>query len=157
MQPTVLDRLIEIGDLFQRDMARAFDGTGLTLARTAVLWVVHGSGPVTQQTLASALDVTPRNVTGLVDALESTGFVHRRPHPTDRRAILVELTESGEQAMATMAREHDELTSVLTDAVAPADRDAFARGLEAVAAKLRDLVAEQAGEQAAARAGEAES
>jgi len=141
MQPTVVDRLIEIGELFQRDMARTFEGTALTLARTAVLWVLHGSGPVTQQTLATALEVTPRNVTGLVDALEATGFVRRRPHPTDRRATLVELTETGEQATTTMVREHDELTSVLTDAVAPADRDAFARGLEAVAAKLRELVA----------------
>ena len=34
MTPTVLDRLLLISELFQKDMARAFDGTPLTPART---------------------------------------------------------------------------------------------------------------------------
>jgi DNA-binding MarR family transcriptional regulator len=37
----------------------------------------------------------PRNVTSLVDALESAGFVARSPHPTDRRATVVSLTRQG--------------------------------------------------------------
>ncbi len=41
---------------------------------------------MTQRALADALQVTPRNVTGLVDALADSGFVERAPHPTDRRA-----------------------------------------------------------------------
>ena len=44
-------------------------------------------------------------MTSLVDALESTGYVERRPHPSDRRAVLVALTAAGQETMATMARE----------------------------------------------------
>lgn len=142
MQPGILDRLLEIGDLFQRDMARAFEGTGLTTARVHVLWTLQSAGPQTQQALAAALGVTPRNITGLVDGLEATGHVERSPHPSDRRATIVSLTPSGMTQMAQMAREHVELTAMLTDAVAPADRGAFERGVEAVAARLRALVAE---------------
>jgi hypothetical protein len=44
---TVLDRLLEIGELFQKDMARAFEGTPLTSARTRVLWELQHTGPST--------------------------------------------------------------------------------------------------------------
>jgi DNA-binding MarR family transcriptional regulator len=34
-------------------------------------------------------------VTNIVDRLQADGFVRRIPHPTDRRATLVEITETG--------------------------------------------------------------
>lgn len=34
-----------------------------------------------------------------IDTLECRGLVHRSPHPTDRRALFVELTQKGRQAM----------------------------------------------------------
>ena len=91
----VFDRLLEIALLIQDDLANFFTGTGLTPSRTHLLWELHRLGPCTQQALATALNVTPRNVTGLVDALEAGGFVDRRLHPNDRRATLVTLTELG--------------------------------------------------------------
>lgn len=139
--PTVLDRLLEIGDLFQKDMARAFAGTPLTVARTHLLWQLNHSGPSTQQSLASALEVSARNITGLVDALEAAGYVIRSRHPTDRRATIVSLTPSARAAMGEMQRQHAELTSELLSVVEPADRDALARGIDAIAARLRELVA----------------
>jgi DNA-binding MarR family transcriptional regulator len=45
--------------------------------------------------LAGALEIDPPNATVLVDDLESLGLVRRRPHPTDRRAKLVEVTRKG--------------------------------------------------------------
>jgi MarR family len=55
----------------------------------AVIWQLHQQGPVTQRTLSQALRVSPRNVTGLLDALEAGGYVTRGRHPTDRRAQLM--------------------------------------------------------------------
>ena len=142
---TVLDRLLEISELFQKDMARAFDGTPLTAARVRLLWDLQHEGPSTQHALATRLDVSPRNITGLVDALEAGGYVERSPHPTDRRATIVSLTASARRMMRQMQREHAELSADLLGAVALADRAAFERGVEAIAAHLRALVeAEQA-------------
>ncbi len=45
--------------------------------------------------LASALTIDAPNATTVVDDLEGLGLVRRRPHPTDRRAKLVELTRKG--------------------------------------------------------------
>jgi len=139
--PTVLDRLLEIGELFQHDMATAFAGTSLTPARVRVLWVIQHGGPMTQQALARSLEVSARNVTALVDVLEAGGHVRRSPHPTDRRATIVSLTEAAEVRMREMQREHADLTADLLDAVAPADRPALERGVDAIAERLRALIA----------------
>ncbi|MET0932288.1 MAG: MarR family transcriptional regulator [Mycetocola sp.] len=142
--PTALDRLLEIGELFQADMARAFAGTALTTSRTHLLWVLAGTGPSTQHALAGAMQVSARNITGLVDALEEAGYVRRSPHPTDRRALIVSLTPLGETTMAGMSRDHEDLSRDLMESVAPADRDAFARGLDAIATRIRTLVEREA-------------
>ena len=147
-ETTVLDRLLEIGELFQKDMARAFEGTALTSARTRVLWELQHTGPSTQHVLAERLAVSPRNITGLVDALEGGGYVTRSAHPSDRRATIVSLTASAEHMMGEMQREHAELTDDLLGAVEPADRAALERGVDAIAARLRELVAAEEARQA---------
>jgi DNA-binding MarR family transcriptional regulator len=57
--------------------------------------------------LSAALRVTPRNITGLVDALEADGLVARSAHPSDRRATLVSLTEKGKATTAAMGRDQE--------------------------------------------------
>ena len=152
-QITVLDRLLEISDLFQKDMARAFDGTPLTVARIRLLWELQHTGPSTQHALATRLEVSPRNITGLVDALEGSGYVERSPHPSDRRAIIVSLTAPAEAMMQQMQRDHAELTADLLGAVQPDDRAALERGVDAIAARLRELIAaDEAGRAARAEA-----
>ena len=133
------DRLLEIALLLERDMATSFAGTGLTAARAHLLWVLEHSGPSTQQALATALDVTPRNVTGLVDALESHGFVERGPHPSDRRATLVRLTAAGEQATAAMVADRLAIAARLVDGFAADRLERLAGDLETLAERLRGL------------------
>ena len=151
---TILDRLLEVSEMFQRDMANAFAGTPLTPSRVRVLWELAAHGPSSQHALATRLEVSPRNITGLVDALEAGGYVARSPHPTDRRSIIVSLGASAHELMSTMQQEHAELSADLLGAVAPADREALVRGIDAIADRLRELLAadeaRRAGEQAAA-------
>lgn len=149
MERTIFDRLLLVSHLLQRDMNRTFAGTPLSEARVGVLWVLQTRGPSTQQAIADALEVSARNISALVDGLESTGYVRRAPHPSDRRAVLVELTESSAELMATMQRQHGEVSTALLDSVPVADRAAFERGLDAVVARLGELVAEQEADDAA--------
>jgi DNA-binding MarR family transcriptional regulator len=53
--------------------------------------------PMSMGELAAALGIDPPNATVVVDDLEAMGLVRRRPHPTDRRAKLVEATRKGKQ------------------------------------------------------------
>ena len=50
--------------------------------------------------LARGANMTPQAMGELVDELEGLGLVARSPDPTDRRAKLITLTESGHQCVA---------------------------------------------------------
>lgn len=139
---TIFDKLLLISDLLQRDMNSSFAGTPLTASRVGVLWMVHHLGPSTQQSIAAALSVSARHVSGLVDVLERHGYVSRQAHPTDRRAVIVELTPSARSLVAEMQRQHDAVTVDLLSCVAEEDRAALDRGIEAIAARLTTLVTE---------------
>ncbi|MCZ2810711.1 MarR family transcriptional regulator [Modestobacter sp. VKM Ac-2979] len=136
----VFDRLLEIALLIQQDMSRELGPAGLTAARTHLLWEVHHRGPSTQQALAAALQVSPRNVTGLVDAVEKGGFARREPHPTDRRATLVTLTEQGTRAMADMVASRGQIAAHLVSDFDTAQLQRFTADLDAVTARLHELM-----------------
>lgn len=136
----VFDRLLEIAVLIQEDMARELEPAGLTTARTHLLWVAHHSGPMTQQALARALQVSARNITGLVDALEAGNFVRRSPHPTDRRATLVSLTEQGTRAVTEMEDQRRRIAAHLVSDFDAARLERFRADLDAVTARLHELM-----------------
>jgi DNA-binding MarR family transcriptional regulator len=50
--------------------------------------------------LARVANMTPQAMGELVDELEGLGYLVRTPDPTDRRAKLIMLTESGHQCVA---------------------------------------------------------
>lgn len=139
---TIFDKLLLISDLLQRDMNDSFANTSLTPARVGVLWVIQNLGPSTQQAIASALDVSARNVSGLVDVLETSEYVVRTPHPSDRRAVIVDMTPAAKTMVEEMQRRHAEVTADLMGAVAAADRPALERGVEAIVVRLAELIAE---------------
>jgi DNA-binding MarR family transcriptional regulator len=72
------------------------DALGMTFGRTRALRRL-ARRPMSMSELASMLGIDRPNATVLVDDLEKQGLVERRPHPTDRRAKLVETTAKGKQ------------------------------------------------------------
>ena len=68
---------------------------GLPYTRLRLLETLHCQGPAMMRAVGDQLGLSPRNMTALVDALEDEGLVTRRTHPTDRRAVLLELTDEG--------------------------------------------------------------
>lgn len=136
----ILDRFLAVTALFERDLRREFEGTGLTMARTRLLWVLRRLGPSTQRALATALEVSPRNVTLLVDTLEGLELVARRPHPSDRRAVLVALTGRGRDVMSRMAAERQALAGELTAGLDDDDVDRLARDLAGIETRLREMI-----------------
>lgn len=135
----VFDRLLQIALLIQEDLARSFADSELTVARTHLLWELYHLGPSTQQRLATALKVSPRNVTGLVDALEAKSFVTRGPHPSDRRATLVTLTDRGLRTMTEMEQQRRQIATELVADLDPEQLETLRRGLDSVAARLEAL------------------
>jgi len=132
-----LDRLFELSIVLADAMSHGLTERGLTRARATVVWQLYHQGPLTQRQLSQALGTTPRNVTGLLDALEADGFVSRGPHPTDRRATVVTLTDRGEHASAMLHAEQQACASMLFDDIAPEQLAAFMATLDQVLDRLR--------------------
>lgn len=126
--------------LITADMSRDLAARGLTQSRTHLLWELSHRGPSTQRELAGALRVSPRNVTGLVDALVDTGFVVRTPHPTDRRATLVDFTPKGSAAVRVLEREQKDFARLLFQDMPEQQFSGLVEGLGAVLERLRGLV-----------------
>jgi DNA-binding MarR family transcriptional regulator len=85
----------------QQILLSAVDGAlrphGLTFARyeALVLLTFSRTGRLPMRVMGDRLQLHPTSVTNIVDRLQGDGLVRRTPHPTDRRATLVEITESG--------------------------------------------------------------
>ena len=71
----------------QRDRMRAALArqAGISTTDLDALEHLEADGPLTQRDLGERLSLTSGAVTMLVDRLERAGWVHRRPHPSDRR------------------------------------------------------------------------
>jgi len=94
---------------------------GMGFARGRVLWALQESGPVVMRALSQQLGISPRTVTGLIDALEADGWVTRTPHPDDRRATIIAVTPTAQAALSTLRSSYEGLAHDLLDGIDPAD------------------------------------
>jgi DNA-binding MarR family transcriptional regulator len=90
---------------FRTVMDRWLERHGLSESRMGVLWRLRHRDSITLGDLAVELDVSPRNITGLVDHLEADGLVERFPDADDRRATRVRLAASGKQKLIDIKTE----------------------------------------------------
>ncbi|TCC06186.1 MarR family winged helix-turn-helix transcriptional regulator [Kribbella soli] len=111
---------------------------GLGASDSQFMTLLQTYGPLTPRQLAEHTGLTSGTVTGVVDRLESHGFVTRRPDPRDRRKVVVTpsmeaiqdklvplYAEQGERMHAVLAtRSVEELKTIsefLADSIAEAD------------------------------------
>ena len=89
---------------------------------------------VTAGALAEHLHISTASVTKLLDRLERAGHIVRKPHPTDRRAVTVEITpETHRQVRRTMGLQHARRFEVAR-ALSPAEREIVTRFLTELSA-----------------------
>ncbi|MDE2580066.1 MAG: MarR family transcriptional regulator [Rhodospirillales bacterium] len=79
---------------------------GLTPTQLGVLEALWHKGPLTQVSLGRKLLSSPGNMTDVIDKLERRGLVCRGRKPGDRRAVQVDLTAAGRDAIAELFPRH---------------------------------------------------
>jgi DNA-binding MarR family transcriptional regulator len=119
----------------ERDRMRAALArqAGITATDLDALEHLEADGPLTQRELGDRLSLTSGAITMLVDRLERAGWVNRRPHPTDRRYLLLELSPNvAARTPQGLARYHAAIRE-LTATVHGKDRETIAAFLTAAA------------------------
>lgn len=101
-----VDEFAAFGPCYLKWVRSRLQEGGVTYARMRLLGTLHCNGSQIMSGISDDLGVTRRNVTALVDALEDEGLVRRRPHPTDRRATVIELTSRGAETTDSMYNGH---------------------------------------------------
>jgi DNA-binding MarR family transcriptional regulator len=128
---------IEVGEVlaFAAAIARR---TGLGLSEMAALeHLQHSHEGLTPTELGRRLSLSSGAITALVDRLERSGHVQRRPNPADRRSsVVLPVSEGLEEAgrhLVPVAAELFEMTAELTDE----QRATVGKDLEAATEILR--------------------
>jgi DNA-binding MarR family transcriptional regulator len=141
--PTATELVINLlvtASLLESRLDRILREARLTLGSFNVLQVVAGDPePVTPSDIAGRIPVpvTTATVTGVLDTLVRNGYVERRPHPTDRRRLLVHLTAGGREALGTVLPRILEGEKQWTGGMSKARRADLTAGLGAMQQRLR--------------------
>ena len=116
--PVFTDRTLgflvsDIARLLRRGMDRRLQSLGLTQAQWRAIVHLSRSEGMTQAALAESLEIQPITLTRLIDRMESAGWVERRTHPLDRRAVQLYLTAQSQPILEEM---HARAADTLNDA-----------------------------------------
>lgn len=97
----------------------------ITLPQMHTLEILGQQSPLRMKELAAKMGITTGTLTVNVDRLEKQGLVERIPHETDRRSILVALTEAGQELFREHHAHHLHLTRELQAALTPEESELF--------------------------------
>jgi MarR family transcriptional regulator, organic hydroperoxide resistance regulator len=122
-----------------RSRAARAEVAGLTLPQFHLLEALRDASELNVGALAEAAGVAPPTATRMLDCLARDGYVARRHSETDRRAVLVSLTESGGAAVEAAHVEVDAWRRRVFEALEPEEREQVAHLLT----RLTDVLEEQ--------------
>lgn len=144
--PAAHRRDIKLGYLIH-DVSRmrrtAFDQLmkpmGITRAQWWVLAHLSRHDGMAQTQLASMLDVGKASLGSLLDRLEATGFIERRPDATDRRMKRVFLSRSSIQLLERLVEVESAFNEQILGALTDNDRNELIRMLSSIKESLLGL------------------
>ena len=106
--------------------------TSVTLTQLAAMSTLDFRGPLTPGELAAHEKVQPPSMTRVLTALEERGLVARRPHPTDGRQVIVELTAAGKELCKDEVRMREAWLSRRVAELSPEDREVLRKAVEVI-------------------------
>ena len=109
---------------------------GLGVNDMAAMDHIFRGGPLGPAELGNLLGMRSASATALVDRLESAGHVERRPHPTDRRRLVVEPTPHAVEEVLGVIRPLVASLDAVAEELTPDERRAVARYLNRVSEVL---------------------
>lgn len=124
----LVPRVMRLAYFYDRAMQTASRQFGLKPGWLDVLSSLRRTGaphrmPATE--LARSVLLSSGGMTSRIDRMEEAGLVRRLPDPSDRRGVLVELTDKGHDVIDRAIDAHLELYARLTSVLGSAERNTF--------------------------------
>lgn len=117
------ESIMAVARRVRRSHMSALKPLGLNPSQSRAMHVLaRAEESVRLRDLADHLRIGPRSATEVVDSLESANLVSRRADPTDRRAVLVDLTETGRGVLDRINDARRHVSADLFDVLEPAER-----------------------------------
>ena len=120
-----------LSEYYERKLAHF----GLTAPQFFVFDALYRRDGIEIGALGSYVYLDSSTLTGIIDRMERDGYVVRRPNPSDRRAVLLFLTDKAHQLAPTILKFADELDSKLRQSFPTADMQTFEDILKSLADK----------------------
>ena len=130
--------LTELNRAWRMRLDQRLKPLGISLASGGVLWSLAVHGSLSQIQLARHIGIEGSSLVRQIDKLEAEGHVRRIQNPEDRRANLVELTETGRPLAESVIAEGVAVRDALFAGVPDADLDTTMRTLHLLRTRLPD-------------------
>ena len=105
---------------------------GLRPVDFSILSVIRHNPGITSKQLCTAFSLLPPNLVGKITALDARGLLLRHPHPSDGRALGLQLTPAGQALMARAEATAFQLEAQAAGALSAAERRTLLRLLQKV-------------------------
>ena len=130
--------LSDVSRLLRRNFHRRAEELGLSQAQWRALAYLSVQEGVKQVTLAESLELQPMTVARLIDRLQESGLVQRRPDPEDRRAFRLHLTAKAQPLLERMWEIAAETRKDAMNGFSEHDREHLADMLKGMKSNLLD-------------------
>ncbi|AWT46402.1 MULTISPECIES: MarR family winged helix-turn-helix transcriptional regulator [Streptomyces] len=114
-------------------VADALAEQGMKMWHHVVLSAVRDLAPVAQAELGRSIGLDPKDLVGVLNDLQTSGLVVRRPDPADRRKNAVSLTGEGERMLRRCEEAAREANEALLAPLTATERERFLAVLRRIA------------------------
>ncbi|MGW5958997.1 MarR family winged helix-turn-helix transcriptional regulator [Methylorubrum thiocyanatum] len=130
---TYTHALLLSGRQWRRLANSTTDAHGVSEAKALPLVLIGRlGGEPRQNALAEAVGIEGPSLVRLLDQLEAAGLVARKEDPTDRRAKVLSLTDTGRSVVARIEADLDRLRKAVFSKVSASDLEASLRVFQAI-------------------------
>lgn len=128
--------LTETARMYRKLLDRRLQPLGLSRAQWSVLAILAVRDGLSQSQLAEMLEIEKTTTGRLIDHVEKSGWIERRPIPGDRRLWGVYLTEQARPLIAEVERIVLGTRMDVLDGLSPKQQEALSHALLTVKASL---------------------
>lgn len=107
-----------------------------------VIFLLAKHDHMTNSEIVEKLNIRPSSATGLVNRLVTGGLAQREPSPTDRRIMMISLTDRGQRFIDSAHQLRDQLSEKIFEALNPAEQKQLIKLLKKLTADMEEKLPE---------------